>query len=652
MSVPETYHAGSGQPSLPRHDEAAHVLPVSMEQLHLLLDHLQGIVGYFDTSHRCVYANHAYAKAYHTSVSQMLGHHIRDIIGETAWVFVAPYSERVLAGESVRYVREIDRGLPRSHWIEVHLVPNALEDGRIVGNFVFIDDVTEQHRSEQAIRASEERTQSFIEAGNEGIVFYRAGVIFDCNDAFLKIVGRQREELIGQPASHLFQKQDRAFAEKHMHLERETVYPAQLLHANGSRVMVEIVGRSVVVNGQNVSVAVVRDNTQLAAMNEALMRSQARYRSLVDNSDQCAFFTQDRKIIYANPAAQMLFGPHEDGLRGVESLYLIHPDDRAYALARRKQLIAGDGNTEVMLRSISPPSETISETTRVTWVRLHGSIIEWEGRPGVLIFLTNITALRESEEKMRRALAQEKELGDLKTRFVSMASHEFRTPLATIQTSSELLQHYNERLSVEERADAVADIQRAVQRMQAMMESFLAFGRIDAGSTVFAPSNTPLLACLQGLLRETRASQYQRHVVNLELKAPLDASTCLMLDEMLLGQMVMNLITNACKYSRKGTQVNVVVSEISSSERRELCISVSDQGIGIPESELPRLFESFHRASNAGTVPGTGLGLAIVDRAARAHGGYVKVSSVLGQGSQFKLFLPWQSATDAGTPNA
>ncbi len=622
-----------------------HLPPVSLEQLHLLLDHLQGIMGYFDTANRCVYANHAYAKAYHTTAEAMRGQHIREIIGETGWAWVEPYAKRVLAGESVRYVREIDQNLPHPHWIEVHLVPNAQEDGRIVGNFVFIDDVTEQHRSQQAIRESEERTQRFIEAGAEGVVFYRDGVIFDCNDAFQNMLGKHRDELIGMQASHLFQKQDRPFAEKHMHLGRDTTYPAQLPHANGSRITVEITGRSVMVNGQTASVAVVRDNTQLATMNDALLRSQSRYRSMVDNSDQCAFFTQDRKIIYANPAAQKLFGPHEDGLRGVESLYLIHPDDRAYALMRRKQLIAGVDNSEVVVRCISPPAEHIDENTRLSWVRLHGSIIEWDGSMGVLIFLTDITALRESEEKMRKALAQEKELGDLKTRFVSMASHEFRTPLATIQTSSELLQHYNERLSLEERAEAVTDIQRAVQRMQGMMDSFLAFGRIDAGSTAFSPRATSLLSSLQGLLQETRSAQSRRHAISIYLEPPLQSDTRLMLDEVLLGQMVMNLITNACKYSAQGTQVSLSASKSHEASGLFLRIAVRDQGLGIPEGELSRLFESFYRASNAGNIPGTGLGLAIVDRAARAHGGSVQVRSKLGQGSEFTLSLPWVSAT-------
>ena len=225
-----------------------------------------------------------------------------------------------------------------------------------------------------------------------------------------------------------------------------------------------------------------------------------------------------------------------------------------------------------------------------------------------------------------------------------MASHEFRTPLATIQTSSELLQHYNDRLSVEERADALSDIQRAVQRMQAMMDSFLAFGRIDAGSTAFSPRATTVLACLQGLLQEIRSAQYRRHAVSIYLEPPLHADTRLMLDQVLLGQMVMNLITNACKYSAEGTQISLVVSQADGERGKVLLLAIQDQGIGIPQQELPRLFESFYRASNAGNIPGTGLGLAIVDRAARAHGGRVQVRSVLGQGSEFNLALPWVEA--------
>jgi PAS domain S-box-containing protein len=397
-------------------------------------------------------------------------------------------------------------------------------------------------------------------------------------------------------------------------------------------------------NGLQASVASVRDTSQIASMNEALLRSQARYRSLVDNSDQGAMFILDRRVAYSNPAAQRFFGLSHDELLNVQSTYLLHPDDRALALMRRKQMIAGDPDRTVVLRTINPPSEKLLPDSKISWVRLHGSMIEWDGRWGALIFLTDITEMRESQEKMRKALAQEKELGDLKTRFVSMASHEFRTPLATIQTSSELLEHYNERLSAEEKRDAVTDIQRAVQRMQGMMDSFLAFGRMDAGTTAFAPKATAVLGFLQSLVQEARTSQARQYVVPIYAEHPINVQTQLLLDQTLLRQMVMNLIINACKYSTGDAQVQLRVTQRESAEGLFLLISVEDQGIGIPEGELPRLFESFYRASNATNIPGTGLGLAIVDRAARAHGGRVQVNSVLGQGSTFVLDLPWLDA--------
>jgi PAS domain S-box-containing protein len=351
---------------------------VSVAQLQLLMDHLKAMVGYFDPDNRCVYANHAYAKAFNTTVAQMLGKHTREIVGEVAWAQIAQYSERVKAGEAVRYVRQVNPDLPSAKWIEVHIVPNVMANGEVFGGFVFIDDVSEQYRAQQAARESEERTQRFVEAGAEGIVFYRAGVIFDCNDAFLSMLGRHRDEVIGMLASHLFQEKDRAYAEKHMHLGRDTVYPAQLPHKNGSLVTAEITGRGTTVNGQAASVSVVRDISQLTSMNEALVRSQSRYRSLVENSDQSALFILDRVVVYSNPAAQRFFNLSEEQLRGVQSVHLVHPDDRAFALARRKQMIAGDPDRTAVFRTISHPGEQIAPESKIGWVRLHGSMMEWD----------------------------------------------------------------------------------------------------------------------------------------------------------------------------------------------------------------------------------------------------------------------------------
>jgi PAS domain S-box-containing protein len=492
----------------------------------------------------------------------------------------------------------------------------------------------------QALRAIE-----FMQAASEGLLFYNRNEILDCNEAFAQLLGRTRESLIGVSALTLFPANDQEVAARHIFLGLNTPYLSHLPHAGSHKnVNVEITERAWHYQGQACWVATVQDTSSVARIAQSLVRSQARYRTLVEKADQVILFVQERNVAYANPAAIQFFKLKPDAIRETLSLYLIHPDDRPLALTRRKAMIAGDPNHSVVLRTIAPPTEHLQDNSTVSWVRFYGSLVEWEGHAATLIFMTDLTAQRETEESMRKALAQEKELGDLKTRFVSMASHEFRTPLSTIQTSSELLEHYSQRLSDAQKQEAIADIQRAVQRMQAMMVNFLAFGRMSAGAMVYKPAPVDLLKVVRSVVQETLAAAAQKPEVHVHTRLPLNDTTQLMLDEVLLRQMLGNLLGNACKYSLPGTSVEVSIEmqPAPSVGEPQLRIVVADHGIGIPADDLPLLFESFHRAANAVNLPGTGLGLAIVDRAVRAHGGQISVHSVEGEGSQFELLLPWK----------
>jgi PAS domain S-box-containing protein len=489
-----------------------------------------------------------------------------------------------------------------------------------------------------------QRAIEFMQAASEGLLFYNRDEILDCNDAFAQLLGRSRASLIGVNALTLFPVSDREVAARHIFLGLGTPYLSHLPHAGGhAHVNVELTERAWQYQGQACWVATVHDTSSVARITQSLVRSQARYRTLVENADQVILFVQERNVAYANPAAIQFFKLEPDAIRDTLSLYLIHPDDRPLALARRKAMIAGDPEHSVVLRTIAPPTEHLQPDTSVSWVRFYGSLVEWEGQAATLIFMTDLTAQRETEESMRKALAQEKELGDLKTRFVSMASHEFRTPLSTIQTSSELLGHYSQRLNEAQKMEAIADIQGAVQRMQAMMGNFLAFGRMSAGAMVYKPAPVALLAVVRSVVQETLAAAGQKPEVHVHTQQPPTDTTQLMLDEVLLRQMLGNLLGNACKYSRPGTSVEVSLQMWSApgQAERQLRIVVADHGIGIPADDLPLLFQSFHRAANAVNLPGTGLGLAIVDRAVRAHGGQISVHSVEGEGTQFELLLPW-----------
>ncbi len=491
---------------------------------------------------------------------------------------------------------------------------------------------------------SAQRAHDFMQAASEGVIFYTEAAILDCNRAFEQLLGRSHATLVGQHVLTLFSPLDHEMALRHIYLGRGLPINAKLPLPDGTHIDVEVIGRMGSYDGQPCCVATVRDTSTVVYVTDSLVRSQARYRALVEHADQVIMFLQGRKIAYANPAAAQFFKQSAQRMYETESIYLMHPEDRPLALKRRKDMLAGDLDRSVMLRTLSPPSEHLQQDSVISWVRFYGSFVEWEGSAATLIFMTDLTAQHNAQEHMRVALVQEKELGDLKTRFVSMASHEFRTPLATIQTSSELLLHYSERLSSAQKTEAITDIQRSVQRMQSMMENFLAFGRMSADGLQCKLVALPLMPLVHDMVQEALTADGNQHLVNVYALGAVQQATVLMLDGLLLRQILGNLLSNACKYSRFAGAVDLSVDSVEGAQSPCLRLVVQDHGMGIPAPDLPLLFHSFHRASNANHIPGTGLGLAIVDRAVRAHGGTVTVNSVEGEGARFEVLLPWVGA--------
>jgi signal transduction histidine kinase len=242
---------------------------------------------------------------------------------------------------------------------------------------------------------------------------------------------------------------------------------------------------------------------------------------------------------------------------------------------------------------------------------------------GTIWTYLDVSERRKAEDETRAALEKQRQLNELKSRFVSMTSHEFRTPLAAILSSAELLKRYSARLPASEKDDLHASIEAGVKRIS---------GRLD-----FEPRRVDLRAfcdeLIEELRRARRAEGDAQHAIDLEWRMPGRTAR---VDEKLLRQILGNLLANALKYSPGGGRVSLEVRR----EDGALTFVVSDQGIGIPPADLPDLFGVFHRAANVATIPGTGLGLAIVKRAVERHGGAVAVSSTLGRGSRFTVSLP------------
>lgn len=363
---------------------------------------------------------------------------------------------------------------------------------------------------------------------------------------------------------------------------------------------------------------------------EALRRSEERYRKVIEKVGVGVVVVQDGRMVFANPALERIVGHPRAYLLSQPFTATVHPDDVQGMVSRHQRRLRGEAVEEHYGFRI------LTQAGEVRSLELSAVTLEWESRAATLMFVVDATARLQAEQAQREAVQHQAEMASLKARFVAMASHEFRTPLAAIHGSVELLQHYEERMSHAQKVSTLQQIDESVARMTHMLENVLLIGRHDAGQLEFRPAPLALGRFCKTLLDELRSAmavEYERAHWLVEL--PPD-HTEYVLDATLLRNMLSNLLSNALKYSPQGGQVHLQVHDLGATVR----LSVRDQGIGIPQADQAQLFDGFQRASNVGSIPGTGLGLAIVKQAVQRHSGDITLHSEPGQGSCFTITLP------------
>jgi signal transduction histidine kinase len=241
--------------------------------------------------------------------------------------------------------------------------------------------------------------------------------------------------------------------------------------------------------------------------------------------------------------------------------------------------------------------------------------------------------LQKAQTELQRALEQERELGELKSRFVTMVSHEFRTPLGIIMSAVELLQHYSDRLPEEEKKLQLHEIQASTKHMGGLMEQVLLLGRAEAGKLTCKPQPLDLISFAERIIDETHSITTRKCPITLQTEGDLTGAR---VDEALLRHILGNLVSNAVKYSPAGAEVLIQLRR----EGPNAALIITERGIGIPEKDRERLFEAFHRCSNVGEIQGTGLGLVIVKRCVDLHSGSLDLQSEVGKGTTFTVRLP------------
>lgn len=373
----------------------------------------------------------------------------------------------------------------------------------------------------------------------------------------------------------------------------------------------------------------IRDITERKNAEKALHVSEERYRSVVDHIKEVIFQTDRQGIFtFLNPAWSEVTGFSVAETLGKLSTDYIHPNDRE----RNAQLIGPMIRRETSYCRHEVLCLTKDGSSRWLEIFARLTLDEHDLITGTSGTLMDITERKQAEQALIQSLERERELGELKSRFVSMVSHEFRTPLATIQATTETIRNYFHKLDEDQLNTRFDKIQAQVKHMTMLLEDVLAFGWLQSGRREFNPAPVNIDQLCQEILEDLHSLDRIHQLIYTNPDTSLVADV----DLRLMRQVISNLLTNAIKYSPEGTSVRFAVSHDSDT----LVFEFVDAGIGIPAADQPHMFEAFYRATNVGHIAGTGLGLVVTKRAVELHGGSITFESTVGIGTRFLVSIP------------
>lgn len=522
--------------------------------------------------------------------------------------------------------------------LEISMRAIFAETGEVIEFIGSAHDVTEQQLAEAALRASEEKFRQVAENFDHLLFIHSPDneTMLYINSAAERLTGIPRTQLFADSQSFLshihpddleFVQQQQSLsnlAEGRADLEYRFIRPDGRLRWFRFRSFPIRNEAGIIIS----RVGTLEDITERKQIELALQESEAKYRLLVETMrGGLVMFDANHKMVYVNDRFCELLARRRDELIGTSPFDHVDDANRALVIAqleRRRQLESStyelaiqrpDGQQIYLLSQGSP---------------LHDKAGNYNGGFAVV---TDITAHKEAEATLRQALAKEKELGELKSRFVSIASHEFRTPLATISATTETLLTYRERLEPAQFNLRLNKILAQVGHMKEIMEDVLQLARIQAERVDFHGEEGDLSALCSDIIEEFRSRPgYQDRIISVPDQAPIR----LYFDARLIRQVIGNLISNGLKYSTAEQPVLVTLHQ----EAEAVILQVTDHGIGIPNTDLKHIFEPFHRAQNVGTISGTGLGLSISKEAIKMHGGRIHIDTQLNLGTTVTVTLP------------
>ncbi|MHB9041055.1 MAG: PAS domain S-box protein, partial [Melioribacteraceae bacterium] len=558
-------------------------------------------------------------------------------------------------------------------WVGVYANPVMSSDGKeLIGINGAVRDITERKLAEEVIQKNKERWQSLFNNSPNAIAVYQ--VVDDGNDFLFTdfnltaqtTENLTRDEVIGKRISQLFPgAEGLGFLDifRKVWQTGKTEYIKSSFYKDN-----RIEGwRENIIYKLNTGeiVAIYNDVTERMEAEIALRTSEEKFRSIFENHSAIKLLIDPDtgNIVDANQAAANYYGWTREELKqmNITRLNSLSLED---AINVMEQIKVNSKNHFELQHRLKDGSirdmEVFSSKVEIGGkIYLHAinhditdriiaekKLKEYQNHLEELVetrteeldklnvdLKEQLQKEKELEMMLRKSLGKEKELNELKTRFISTASHEFRTPLTTVLAATEMIQRYGKKWSEEKYNEYIDKIKKSVSYLTKLMDDVLTISRSESGKILYNPDMVNLYKLCTEIIEETRSNTDARHdfVFNFSMR-----KIKYHLDPNLIKFILTNLLSNAFKYSPEGGKIELSVS----SKKDQIEITVADEGIGIPGEDMIHLFEPFHRSANTVEIPGTGLGLSIVKHAVELHKGKITVKSSLGKGTTFTVDIP------------
>jgi PAS domain S-box-containing protein len=569
---------------------------------------------------------------------------INDIVGKTDFDFYPPESAEATKIEDELVMKSGNSILSKEGyvvtrngeklWFIGNKIPLYDNYGKISGLVGISYNITNRKKSEEALKISEAKYKDVVNSVRE-VIFQTniKGEWVFLNNAWKEITGYEIDESIGKNSNQFVIEKDRVTNTSLINSivtgENDQIrYEIRFLTKYNEIKWVEVYARGIIRNKYDiVGISGTINDITLRKQSDEEIRKLTR--AVETSPTGIILATLDGKITYVNP-----------GFVNIGNY-----DNMSEFIGKKFFDFTTNESTKALTREILPSlnvgevwnGETLIKTASGDFIPIEmicTMIPDENNDPQyILANFYDITHRKKAELEIKNALKKEKEVNELKSKFISMVSHEFRTPLAAILSSSDLLDLYWDKWTTEKRSSLLLKIKKSIKDLIEMLNDVTEINRAESGKVKINNERINVVSFLNELLEELYSGYPQHPKVQLKIS---ENNIFAITDKKLLRQIFVNLISNAIKYTdiNKNIYISLIINNAT------LVFSVKDEGIGIPEEDAKYLFEPFMRSKNAVKIKGTGLGLSITKRAVELLNATIEFESRENYGSTFVVKIP------------